>query len=148
MGEKKSGTTIFPDRESTRLQLLDEGFGLLERISIQLVVYPAPVLPVANDSGIAQHAQMKRQARLRCIERIRQVANATFPFPEKLDDLQSRFVRECMKQLDGALGSLMRGNRHTGQYINKTCYVKGRPQGRLIDIGLVAASLAVLASQK
>src|ERR1700680_4069730 len=102
---KKSNAAGLRATEGARLHAGDQGLDFLERLRIQFVVNPAPVLPVADDSRVLEHAQMERQARLSGIERVGQLTDTPLAFAEQLDDLESGLVGEGVKQLDCTFGS-------------------------------------------
>ena|SRR5438105_3589950 len=105
MDEKKSSTARLPGGKCARLQSVDESLDFFEGFRDKLVVNPPPVLAVANDSRVFEDAKMERQTRLRSVEGVGQLADATLSFAEQLDDLESRLVGEGVKKLDRALGA-------------------------------------------
>src|SRR6059058_3552220 len=74
---------------------------------------PAPFLAVAHDPGVLEHPQMERQARLRGVEGIGQLAHAPLSLAQKLDDTEPGLIRQCVKELDRALGPGIRCGRHS-----------------------------------
>jgi hypothetical protein len=50
---------------------------------------------------------MERQAGLRGIERVRQLAHAPLPFAQQLDNLESGLIGERVKELDRPLGGVV-----------------------------------------
>jgi hypothetical protein len=106
-----------------RLHPRDKRLYLFERFGIQLVVNPASVFPVANDSRVLQNAEMERQARLSGIQRIGELTHTSLPFAKQLDDLESGLVGEGVKELDRALGSGVDYGSHRIECIKITCYV-------------------------
>ena len=112
MSEKKSGAAARSPTDDLRLHPGDEGLDLFEGIRDQLVVNPPAILPVADDSRVLENAKMERQAGLRGIECIGQLADAPLSFAEQLDDLESGLIGEGVKELDRALGRVVSGYRH------------------------------------
>jgi hypothetical protein len=112
MSEKKSGAATRGTTDDTRLHPGDEGLDLLEDIRDQLVVNPPAILSVADDSRLLENAKMERQAGLRGIECVGQLADASLSFAEQLDDLESGLVGKGMKELDRALGRVVSQHSH------------------------------------
>lgn len=70
-----------------------------ERLRRDTVVRPATLLSIRDEPRIAQHLQVKGQPRLRCIEIGLQIADATLPLSQHVENSQSRLVGECVEQL-------------------------------------------------
>jgi hypothetical protein len=101
---KKKSATRFCACIRARFHIGNERLDFLECIRIELIMNPPSILPVANDSGVFENAEMERQTGLRGIERIGKLADTPFPFAEQLDDLEPGLVGEGVKELDRAVG--------------------------------------------
>ena len=112
MSEKKSGAATRSTTDDPRLHPGDEGLDLFEGIGNQLVVDPPAILPVTDYSRVLENAKMERQPGLRGIERVSQLADASLPLAEQLDDLESGLIGERVKELDRALCSGMDYRSH------------------------------------
>ena len=75
---------------------------LRQRVGIDLIVGPAPVFPVGDQSGVFQHAKMEGEPRLRGIEVVGELAHAALAAAKLLEDLEARFVGERVKEHGGA----------------------------------------------
>jgi hypothetical protein len=112
VGEKKSGTASLGPSKRTRFHSGYQCLDFFECVGDQLVVYPTPILTVANDPRILENAKVERQARLCSVERIGQLANATLSFTEQLDDLKPGLVGESVEELDCSIGPGVGGDGH------------------------------------
>src|SRR5882762_8313989 len=122
---KKSGATGFGFPDGTRLHAGHQGLHLFEHVGDQLVVHPTPVLTIADDPGVLEHAQMERQPRLRGIECIGQLANTTLAFAEQLDDLESGLVGEGVEELYCSIGAFVSSNGHGSNISRKVAASTG-----------------------
>src|SRR5207237_8545500 len=68
------------------------------RLGHDAVVGPASFLSTRHQTGLLEHPEMKREARLRRVEVILEVAHALFPAPQLFEHSQARFIRERMKE--------------------------------------------------
>ena len=88
-----------------RLHASEQVLHFFKCFGVKLVVNPASILSVPDDSRILENSEMEGQTRLSGIQRIGELADAAFSFAEQLDDLESGLVGEGVKQLDRAFGS-------------------------------------------
>src|SRR4051812_35057909 len=75
-----------------------------EGVFIQLVVNPAPLLPIGHDAGVLQYLEMERQPRLGCIKRGGEIANAALAASQQVNDLETCLVGEGVKDFGGTIG--------------------------------------------
>src|ERR1051325_9344880 len=103
-GRKKRSAAVVVDGQPAprRLHVTDQVLDLREGVLVQRVVHPATLFAIRNQAGILEHLQMEGQARLRRVEQVGQVADAALSPAQPLHDLETCFVRERVKQLDGA----------------------------------------------
>ncbi len=90
------------DSQLGRLHCHGKIVNLRECIRDDAVVRPATVLPIGDESRLFQNSQMKREPGLRRIEAILQVAHTLLAVPQLLEDAESSFVGQRMKELCGA----------------------------------------------
>src|SRR3954468_20096295 len=107
-----------------------------QRIRFDGVVHPPAFFAIADQSSVFQHTQVERQARLRRIELVLQLADAAFAIPEHVEDRKTGSVRERMKEIHGAIdvcGSA-KGRSHTGnistKFVTSTAGTSSRPRRR------------------
>jgi hypothetical protein len=105
LSEKKSGAALFRAAKRSWLHLRDEALDLIEYFRFQLVVNPPSVLSVAHNPGVLENAKMERQTRLRRVQRIGELADASFAIPEQLNDVEPSLIGERVKELDRAFGT-------------------------------------------
>ena len=105
------------------LHRLGERRDLVQPLAVQCVVDPTSLAPIGHEARIAQRLQVERQARLRRVEAVLQLADAPLTVGQHFDDLQSCLIGQRMKpaRRPGQCGEGRR--RHARQYINKTRYV-------------------------
>src|SRR6185437_6722809 len=80
-------------------KLADHLLGLLECFAVQLVVRPASFTPIVHDAGVLEHLEVERQPRLRRIEGVLQLADASLATHQQLDYADTGLVRKRVEYL-------------------------------------------------
>src|SRR5690349_20914315 len=72
-----------------------------ERLRCDAVIGPSSLAQVGDETGLLQHAQVKRQSGLRCLQLILEVTDAPLATAEHLENPETRLVGERVEELCG-----------------------------------------------
>src|SRR5665213_1014926 len=82
------------------------------------VVRPAPLPAIRHQTGITEHAEVKRKSRLRGVEIVGELADAALAASKNLEDFETGRVGEGVKELSGSSEVGGDGSGHGREYIS------------------------------
>ena len=97
-----------------------------DRILTDRIMDPSPFRAVDDQPGVLQHAKMKRESRLACVERFCKITYTPLAVPKLLQDSHSHLIRQRMKEADRLLPCFCPGCYH-GSFIHQQLLISQAP---------------------